>query len=335
MWLLTAAALAADPSVVRHTTPRTPPGPVQAARCLARVRVDAKGRPLEVEVRGCPEAFAESAREALSGWRWERTGQEATATVVVRFERPDLRFTPPAECAWDLVLGPDGALSGGVAPAPCAGWLPERIGVAAPPPPGTCVARFTERDAPALEGCAPEHEALLRAALAEARFANEPQVVSLTVPGEPSAPGPSTLAELRDGFPLGTKLRLRIEQAGATAREERWEVVGHTEAGCTIAATVHDPATGALVEDQGAGTSTWEELLEHARFPASRTEIADDAVTVPAGTFESRRYTVRLEDGSTKTLHFAKGLPGPPVSMVVERGGEVVVSMVLLERTGP
>lgn len=162
---------------------------------------------------------------------------------------------------------------------------------------------------------------------------SEPRVVPPAVSSEAWAPTMVDLAGLRDGFPLGTRMRLRLELAGSPAIEQRWEVVGHTAEGCTIASTVHDAETGALLRDEGSGRSTWEELLGHGRFPAARTEIADDTVTVPAGTFATRRYTVREDDGSVKVLHFAKGLPGPPVSLVVTRDGAVTSSMVLLERT--
>lgn len=176
-------------------------------------------------------------------------------------------------------------------------------------------------------------------AAAPAPAAPAPAPAPALVP-EPAAPAYAPrlfdAAALRDGFVLGTKIRLRMETTGEPPTEQRWQVTAHTAEGCTIASQVYDIGTGELVADEGEGTSSWAELEGHATFPADRTEIADDqTITVPAGTFAARRYTVREDDGTVKVLYFARDLPGPPVSMVVSRGDDVLMSMVLLERTAP
>lgn len=178
----------------------------------------------------------------------------------------------------------------------------------------------------------------------------DPTAVPAAVPAAavpvPAADVPVALAPrlfdaagLRDGFVLGTKLRLAVQAAGAPPVEQRWEVIEHTASGCTIRSEDVDPSTGAPLGPPEVGTSTWAELESHASFPADHTEVADDTITVPAGTFTTRRYTVRGDDGTTKVVHFAVDLPGPPVSMVVTgdgtAAGGVLFSMVLLERTRP
>lgn len=144
-----------------------------------------------------------------------------------------------------------------------------------------------------------------------------------------------TAEQLRAAMPVGHTLRLRYQPAGAPATEARWRVVAADERGCTIASQVYDPA-GALVRDEGNGTSTWAELREHAAFPAADTTVTDGTVEVPAGRFASRVYRVTTRDAAgvvtVKTLHFAVDLPGPPVLMIVERDGREVMRMTMLER---
>jgi len=161
----------------------------------------------------------------------------------------------------------------------------------------------------------------------------EPVAPAPVVPADPMAPRPFTVEQLRAAFPVGTKLRFRIEAEGKPAIEERWEVVAADAVGCTIASKVHDAASGEVVEDEGGAVSTWAELVEHAAFPVALTKIEDGSVTVPAGTFETRRYTVSDLDGTVRVFDFAPSLPGPPVKLTATRDGAVALSMTLLERS--
>ena len=152
-------------------------------------------------------------------------------------------------------------------------------------------------------------------------------------PADGLAPRLFDAAALRDGFVLGTKLRMRIEAAGAPVIEEEWTVVGHTPDGCTIRTVSRDTEGTVLKEEEG--TSTWAELEEHASFPAADTLVSDDQTTTPAGTFETRRYVVKDPDGTTRVMHFAKSFPGPPVRMEITKNGALVLSMTMLARTAP
>lgn len=152
-------------------------------------------------------------------------------------------------------------------------------------------------------------------------------------PADPMAPRPFTEAELRAAMPVGTRLRFRIDPHGQPSVEERWEVTAATGADCTIRSVVHDPVTGAVIEEQGSATSTWAELVAHAAFPVALTTIEDAMVTVPAGTFPTRRYTVRDLDGTTRVFDFATALPGPPVQVSATRDGAPLMTMTLSERS--
>jgi hypothetical protein len=92
---------------------------------------------------------------------------------------------------------------------------------------------------------------------------------------------------------------------------------------------------GAVVRDEGSGTTTWAELESHAHFPPARTTRTESSVQVPAGTFETWLFEVEPEtpSGQRKRLHFARSMPGPPIWMEVTAGGKRVLLMELVSRT--
>lgn len=150
------------------------------------------------------------------------------------------------------------------------------------------------------------------------------------------APRPFTPEQIRAAMPLGAVLRFRMEVAGEAPVEERWEVVAANETACTLSSRLFNPDTGALVEDQGDGTSTWAELAGHASFPAADTAVSDSEADVPAGHFATRLYDVQGQDQGQPTrsrYHFALELPGPPVLFTTEVAGTEVFRMALLERS--
>lgn len=91
-----------------------------------------------------------------------------------------------------------------------------------------------------------------------------------------------------------------------------------------------------MLEDEGAATSTWAELNEHATFPAASTVREDAVLDGPLGHLETWRYTVTSTgpDGVmvVKRYEFAKTLPGPPVLFTIERQGEEIFRMAVIER---
>lgn len=162
----------------------------------------------------------------------------------------------------------------------------------------------------------------------------EPAASSTEALPDGTAPRPFSAEQIRAAMPVGHVLRLRMETPGAEPQEQRWEVTAADASTCTISSKVYD-SRGGLVRDEGAGTSLWTELRDHAAFPAAETEIRSGTIEVPAGRFETRVYKVTSRDGVhsvVKTLHFATALPGPPVLMTVEQSGAQVMKMTLLER---
>ena len=147
----------------------------------------------------------------------------------------------------------------------------------------------------------------------------------------PAAPSPSgevasapqlfTIAQLQAGTRAGRVVELRMEQVGKPATIEHWEFVAVDANAATIHSITRD-AAGAVIADQ-TGTSTWAELHAHSKFPAASTTVEDGvALSVPAGEFTTRLYTVT--DGDTiRRFWFAVDLPGPPVQFTTERAGTV------------
>jgi hypothetical protein len=150
--------------------------------------------------------------------------------------------------------------------------------------------------------------------------------------GAATAPRPFTAEQIRIAMPVGTTIRMRQEEQGKPATIEEWLVTRADDRSVTMASRVFAEDGTTLVEDQGEGESTWTELMEHATFPADATTITDSSVEVPAGNFVTRLYEVRAPDGSISRFHFVMTMPGPPVSITIERNGAIVRSMTMVER---
>jgi hypothetical protein len=129
-------------------------------------------------------------------------------------------------------------------------------------------------------------------------------------------------------------VRLHIDAAGQEPTEERWEFTAVDAESATIAST--SLVDGVVIAEETA-TTAWAALHQHAAFPAARTTRVASTVEVPAGTFPTWLYTVHEtgEDGAAEIhrYHFATALPGPPVQYTMERDGQIVFTMTLLERS--
>ena len=113
----------------------------------------------------------------------------------------------------------------------------------------------------------------------------------------------------------------------------RWKVISSDATGCTMHQEAHHADSGELIDDLGEVAFIWTELRDHASFPAASATVSPGEVDVPLGHFKVNSYTVRQENGSTVTYHFAPDLPGPPVLMVVIAGEVEVARMSALERS--
>lgn len=158
-------------------------------------------------------------------------------------------------------------------------------------------------------------------------------------PAAPVAPSPEIAAppfsaeQIRLAMPVGTRIVLRIAVAGQAPVLEEMTVTAADEAGCTIQSRKL-AADGTLIQDAGPSTATWAALESHAHFPARETSRSDSTITVPAGSFDTWLYVVESSqaNGEERRMHFARALPGPPVSMEVVRGGATTMTMTMISR---
>ena len=135
------------------------------------------------------------------------------------------------------------------------------------------------------------------------------------------APTPYTAEQLRAAMPVGHVIRVAITAGDQPPVEDRWEVVAATPEGCTITSTQGPPQT-----------SDWEELRDHAKFPAAATVITDGTVDVGAGHFATKHYVVAQPDGSVETFDFDVARAGPPLLLLKEKDGKLLVRFETLER---
>lgn len=148
-----------------------------------------------------------------------------------------------------------------------------------------------------------------------------------TKPADEFAPMLFTLEQLRDGIPQGRVIEIRMEIEGNPTTIEHWEFTKVDATSATIHSITTDEAGKSLADE--TGTSTWEELHSHGKFPAAATTFEDNvSITVPAGTFTTRLYTVKTDDGR-RQFWFAADLPGPPVQFTTEKDGKVVMRAVM------
>ena len=151
---------------------------------------------------------------------------------------------------------------------------------------------------------------------------------STPAPATGFAPQLFTVGQLRAGHAKGRIIELRMEVDGKTATLERWEFTVVDDASATIHAITRD-FEGQIIADQ-TSTSTWIELHKHGQFPAATTTFEDNvSVTVPAGTFTTRLYTVKTDVG-TRRFWFAVDLPGPPVQFTTEKDGKIAMRAQML-----
>lgn len=136
------------------------------------------------------------------------------------------------------------------------------------------------------------------------------------------APTPFTAYEIRQACPAGRTLTARTEAAGEPDRVD-------------VTIFVETDEKGALVESNGQRHRvTWQELQNHASFPAEMTTIHDDVVEGPLGRLDCLSYRV-VADDTVSTFWFEKGRPGMPVLFTTEVDGALVsTTMVIADEIG-
>lgn len=182
----------------------------------------------------------------------------------------------------------------------------------------------------------------LAAALAVAACAASPSAPppspEAPAPAGASAPLPYTAEQLRAASPVGRTMRYRVAQGGKAAIVS-FRFTAATAEAATIETTTSDEAGTALGAPESA-TTPWAELAKHAAYPAATTTSEPAEIETPAGRVAATKYVVRQAhaDGrpSVTIAYFTRDLAhaGPPVKLLLEVGGAVVVDMTLLADEG-
>ena len=151
-------------------------------------------------------------------------------------------------------------------------------------------------------------------------------------PEDRFAPTPYTAEQIRDATKVGRTYEFVIEKPDGPPLRTRMKFVAVTAQGATVEQVTLD-GTGTPTGQVERGDSTWVEMRDHARYPKAGTTIEETTTITPAGTFACKRYTVveQKPEGEARTIAcFANDLPGPPVELRKELGGQMVTTMSLL-----
>lgn len=170
----------------------------------------------------------------------------------------------------------------------------------------------------------------------------EPTAAEVPAPAAPEASAesadtletPFTAEQIRDEWIEGLTVTMRRTSAGE-ARLERWRVVAADATGVDIEfAAVGDD--GAVLGEPVTARSSWDELRDHASFPAAAASREWATRDTALGTFEGWLYRVSGEQPATiDELFFAATLPGAPVQMTTYEDGEPVSGLEQVARTRP
>jgi hypothetical protein len=143
------------------------------------------------------------------------------------------------------------------------------------------------------------------------------------------APTPYTAEQIRQATPVGRTYEFRIESPGKPAMRRVITFTRVAEGDAEMTATTLD-GSGKPIGEPKVTQVPWEELRKHAEFPKSAVTIDEQRVTVPIGTFDCIRYTVKEDAGEVTQYYFAKNMPGAPVLFLTDKDGQRVMASTLV-----
>lgn len=153
---------------------------------------------------------------------------------------------------------------------------------------------------------------------------------------ERNAPAPFSAEEIREATSVGRTYVWDVETYDLPPMRQQvvFRAVSATEATSSYGEV---DESGAWIGTPGSSTSSWEDLVAHATYPAGSTEISELEWTVPAGTFDAWQYTVTqvTAGGGERVTRvwFAKSLPGAPIQHESWQDGSLRSRMVLRSHT--
>ena len=144
-------------------------------------------------------------------------------------------------------------------------------------------------------------------------------------------PTPFTAEQIRDAFPVGLRVLTRTATPDGE-RLSRMTVVEATVDGMAFSDQEVD-AAGQPAGEAVTGAASWEELRDHALFPADRAGRERHSATFALGDLDGWLYVVRRDDGTRTELFFADAHPGPPVLFSGHRDGTELFRAEVIERS--
>ncbi|MEW6073100.1 MAG: hypothetical protein AB1726_10990 [Planctomycetota bacterium] len=147
------------------------------------------------------------------------------------------------------------------------------------------------------------------------------------------APTPFGAEEIRAGCPEG---RWNLFTMRTTGKMPVWSLSRFVRSDAEGAefSTENVNEDGLLIGEPVRGAATWTELQGHASFPAANTEIRRARRRVAAGDFDCWLYVFREVLDGKSLVHrfwFARSLPGSPIRVEQEEGGQLIFEMELLK----
>lgn len=143
-------------------------------------------------------------------------------------------------------------------------------------------------------------------------------------------PTPFTAEQIRDAC-RGRRWKIVTEAPGAEPVVQLTEFLGSDDEGTTMRATIVG-ADGRPAAEPEEHRATWEQLRQHAQFPAESTTVDDDHITHPLGELDTLRYTVDIGDRQ-RVFWFATAYPGMPVRSTTLVGGVPTSTSTVVEST--
>lgn len=135
-------------------------------------------------------------------------------------------------------------------------------------------------------------------------------------------PTPFSADEIRAGCPEGRTLRLRVTPPDGASYFRKSRYTSCDADGTTIE-TWRVDEHGLPIGEVRTERSTWQELEDHASFPADQTDVESATIALAMGTYPCQVYTVGGPSGPR--FWFALAFPGMPVRYEIptETGTEV------------
>lgn len=136
---------------------------------------------------------------------------------------------------------------------------------------------------------------------------------------EPTASTPFTADEIRESSRTGRRYEWNVDSPGKPRQVRVLTFVRVNKGGAETENVTLDEA-GHMMGEPVRSSATWQELRDHAAFPATKVAITEESVTVPAGTYPCKLYTL-TEGAKVSRFWFANTMPGPPVKIAIVEDG--------------